>query len=489
MQHRQEQRGSWSRLRAIALIAVSVVFLGAGCVRDAIPQEVAARLRPVNLVWWGVNETSDDVRPLIDAYRQIHPHVQITYRKLRLDEYETALLDALSEGDFAGPDIISIPATWTRRYQSKLLPAPSVVTMPFVTLTGTVRKEQVGELRATTTPNPQTLRDLFLDVVVSDVVLPREGGDAVYGLPLYVDTLVLYANRDLLNAGGIPVPAKTWAELQQQVPRLTRVAADGAILQSGVALGTMGNVPRSFDILSLLMMQNGTQMIARGVPSFHLLPAGITGRTSLPAADALAYYADFANPNKLVYSWNDDQPDALEAFLQGKVAYFFGYSYHRPIIRSRAPQLNLSVSAVPHIAAAVDPQTGSVIGSDVVPGGQGAAITYADFWLQAVSERTSAPNETWDFLTYITTQPQVTRRFLEQAKRPTALRSLVGEQQQDVDLKVFANQLLTARTWYHGKNAEGAEQAFVQLVRDAYSDTIEINRALQLAAQKIQQTL
>lgn len=476
-------------MRAVALSLVLLVGVGAGCTRGSMPREVVARLQPVQLVWWGVNETSEDVQPLIEAYKQLHPHVTITYRKLRLEEYETALLDALSEGDFKGPDILTVPATWTRRYQSKLLPAPKTVTMPFVRLTGTVRKEQVGELRTTATPDPRGLRDMFLDVVVADAVLSDGTRDAVYGLPLYVDTLVLYANRDLLNAGGIPEPAKTWAELQQQVPRLTRRDASGAIVQAGAALGTTANIPRAFDVLSLLMMQNGTQMTAGGAPSFHQLPTGLTGRASLPAMDALTFYADFANPGKLVSTWDEAQPDALDAFMRGKLAYFFGYSYHRQIIAARAPQLNLVVAQAPHIAAAVDPQTGLVIGSDVVPGGQGAPITYADFWLQTVSERTRYPNETWDFVTYATTQPQVVQRFLDRAKRPTALRRLVAVQQEDSAMRVFAHQLLTAQTWYHGKNAAGAEQAFAQLMRDAREGTIDLRRALQLAAQKVQQTL
>jgi ABC-type glycerol-3-phosphate transport system substrate-binding protein len=400
-----------------------------------------------------------------------------------------ALLDALSEKDFIGPDIIALPATWTRRYQSKLQPAPATVTMPFVEIKGTVKKEQVGELRTIRLPTPPELPNVFLDAVAGDAVLTApDGRDAIYGFPLHVDTLVLYANRALLNAAGIPEPAITWSELQQHVTRLTRVGADGALLQSGIALGTAANVQRSFDILSLLMMQNGAQMTSRGTPSFHQLPAGLTGRTSPPGADAVRFYTDFADPTKPAYAWNAEQPDSLEAFLQGRVAYFFGYSYHRPIIAARAPRLNLSLPGLPHLAAAVAPTTGTVVGSDVIEGTQAVAINYANLWLQTISERTKYPNETWDLVNFMATKTPVVKQVLAASQRPTALRSLVAEQLQDPQLKVFAAQLLTARTWYRGVQPEAAETAFHELMDDVLGGA-DPNQALQLTAEKVNQTL
>lgn len=482
--------------RALVLVLVLVFSTGAGC-GNGVPPEVAERLKPVQLVWWGVQDTGEDVQPLIDAYHSRFPHVNITYRKLRLEEYERALIDAIAEGTFEGPDIFALPSSWVRQYQSKLLPAPLTVAMPYQETRGSVKKEVYVELRDDRTPPVQTLANTFLDVVRPDAVLwtpnTKEvpSREAIYGLPLAVDTLVLYANRDLLNAVGIPEPAKTWTELQQHIPRLTKLDAAGNPAQSGVALGTARNVQRSFDILSLLMMQNGAQMAAaNGAPAFHTLPPALAGqRSSVPAADALLYYTDFANPDKLVYTWSDTQPDSLEAFLQGRVAYFFGYSYHLPIITARAPRINLSVTGVPHIAAAVDPESGLLLGSDIIEGSQAVAINAANFWMLVASERTRYPNEVWSFITHVTTKPAVVEPYLVAAQRPTALRALVAKQLQDPTLRVFAHQLLTARTWYRGKNIVGAEAAFAQLMADALAGKVPVPNLLELTAQKIAQTL
>jgi ABC-type glycerol-3-phosphate transport system substrate-binding protein len=470
--------------------------LGAGC-KKGIPKNVAARLKPVQLEWWGVNETEEEVQPILDEYRKVNPHISITYRRFRFDEYERRLLNALAEGDFKGPDIFALPSSWARKYRSKLLPAPRTVTMPFKELRGSVKKELYAELRTTRLPAPQELGNLFLDAVVDDAVFetePQEGKPqelAVFGMPLSVDTLVTYANRDLLNAAGIPEPAKTWTELQAHIPRLTKLDAQGKLAQSGAAIGTSRNVQRSFDLLSLLMMQNGAVMASEwGEARFHQIPSSLSGsRQTAPGLDALLYYTAFANPTKLVFTWNNEQPDSLEAFLQGRTAYFFGYSYHLPIIKARAPRINLSVTGIPHIAAALDPSTGTVVGSDIIEGTQAIAINYANLWLEVVSERTKYPNETWALVHFMATKTPVVKQVLTAASKPTALRNLVAEQLQDPQLKVFAAQLLTSRTWYRGRNPEAAEQAFHELIDTVITGQIDVGRALQLTAEKVNQTL
>jgi len=47
---------------------------------------------------------------------------------------------------------------------------------------------------------------------------------------------------------------------------------------------------------------------------------------------------------------------------------------------------------------------------------------------------------------------------------------------------------LTSENWYHGKDTTVAEQAFIELVTSVHQG-IEVQKAIELAAQKVQQTL
>ncbi len=110
--------------------------------------------------------------------------------------------------------------------------------------------------------------------------------ERVFGLPLGVDTLAVFYNRDLLNAAGIATPPATWTQFQEAVVKLTRVSAGDVIAQSGAALGTSRNVERAFDILSLLMLQNGTEMTdVRGFANFAMESADRT----IPGAKAVEF--------------------------------------------------------------------------------------------------------------------------------------------------------------------------------------------------------
>jgi len=56
------------------------------------------------------------------------------------------------------------------------------------------------------------------------------------------------------------------------------------------------------------------------------------------------------------------------------------------------------------------------------------------------------------------TKKENAKIYLEKTKRPTALLKLIEEQKKDPEIKVFAEQILSAKSWYHGTNPESAEK-------------------------------
>ncbi len=458
-------------LRSLAPLFILVLLAGFGL--KACNRPPAEATKPIALTWWGVFEQEEYVRPLINAFQQKHANISITFRKFRFEEYEDELLNALAED--RGPDIFSIHHTWVGRYVPKISPMPSTITLPIQVQQGTIKKEIVTQLQTERGVTPLDLRTRFLDVVAEDVVRmvaekPEQPPvERVFGLPLSMDTMVLYANRDLLNAARIPEPAHTWDQLQQHVRTLTRVTGD-RIMQAGAGIGTSANVPRATDLLTLLMMQNGAVMANdRGVATFDQIPENTLGRDRAPGLEALEFYTDFANPAKEVYTWNADLPDAFEMFVQGRLAYFFGYAYHLPTIRARAPKIRLTIAPVPQIDG--NPE-----------------VHIANYWVQSVSKRSKRPEAAWGFVQFMTNIERA-RSYTAASKQPPALRALVGEFLDDPDLAAFMGELLTTKSWYKGVNAAAMEKILRELIDAGNRREVELDRAIEFAANQVDQTL
>ncbi|MFH1193695.1 MAG: extracellular solute-binding protein [bacterium] len=459
-------------MKKILVLSILTVLTLSGALCKTVSKDITEATKPVQLVYWRVFDDSDAFTDLIAEYNKIHPNVNITYRKLRYEEFEPMLVNALAED--RGPDIFSIQSTWMRGYQPKLLSLPDNITLPYRTVQGTIKKDVVWEMQTKKSLSLRDLKNQFVDQVTEDAVLPEttDKGTAnkIFGLPLSVDTLVLYYNKELLNAANIPEPAKDWQTLQEHVKKLTKQNTAGDIITAGIAMGAAANVDRSIDILSVLMMQNGTKMTAdNGAASFNIIPPGLEGRTTPPGIEALTFYTDFASPQKEVYSWNETIPNSIDAFVQGKAAYMLNYAYNLPTIRARAPKLNFGVAKLPQIAGS-------------------AEINFANYWMEVVSKKTTHPNEAWDFIQFITNAQNV-EKYLNKTEKPTALRSLIQKQSENIDLYPFVSQLLTAKSWYKGKNATAMETAIKQMITDVIKGTYTIPEAINLAVQKVNQTL
>ncbi|MFC1612564.1 ABC transporter substrate-binding protein [Patescibacteria group bacterium] len=450
-------------MKKTLIISILALLALSGAVCKALPKEVAERTKPVQLTYWRVFDDSDAFNQAIIEYNKIHPNVNVSYRKLRFDEFEQKLLDALAED--RGPDIFSIHNTWMLGYQSKLLPLPETLTLPYRTVKGSIRKEVTWTLNTKRATTLRQLESKFVDQVSEDVVIDEQ----IYGLPLSMDTLALYYNKELLNAAGIPEPASDWQTFQEHIKKLTRQDSEGDIVIAGAALGSANNVERSSDILSILMMQNGTKMMDRGRASFDITPVELEGREIPPGMEALIFYTDFASPQKEVYTWNETLPNSLDAFIQGKAAYFFGYSYHLPVINARAPKMLFGIAKLPQIQGNKE-------------------INFANYWTEVVSKKTTHPDEAWDFVQFITDTENVAK-YLEKTKKPTALRGLIQKQSEDIDLFAFVAQVLTAESWYKGKNASATETALREIITDVLQGTRTLEEALKFGVSKVNQTL
>jgi multiple sugar transport system substrate-binding protein len=455
-----------NKIIAISLLLFFVLTSGFGC--KGVDKQVQEAMQPVTLEYWRVFDGPDTFQEIIENYNKVHPFITIKYKKLRYEEYEKELLNALAED--RGPDMFSIHNTWMKKYENKIEALPEQITMAYPVEKGTIKKEVVPELRTERTITPTQLKNIFVDVVSHDVVFKD---NKIYGLPLYVDTLALYYNRDLLNNAGIATIPKYWnSEFQQNVKKLTKHDNRYGIIQSGVSLGGSNNIDRYSDILSLLMMQNGAIMLNdSNQVTFNSIPPSFKNDEYNPGLEALRFYTDFANPTKEVYSWNEELNSSMEMFISGNLAFTFNYSYSLQDIENRAPKLNFAVAKMPQIE------------------GNPMDINFANYWVEVVSKKSEHIQEAWNFINFATSQDQVIN-YLNNTNKPTAIRSLISEQElENPELSIFANQTLTARSWYQGKNPQAMEDIMGDMIDSVVKDQAPLREAINLAASKVQQTI
>ncbi len=411
----------------LTLLLGSVSLLGAGCVRLAPGQGA-------HLVVWGAFDDAETMEPLLQEFSKSQRRARTTaeYKKVPLAQYEEVLRTALADG--RGPDVFLLHSSWFPRWTGSILPAPP----------------ELVPLRA--------VQEEFVDAVAHDLVLDGR----VLGLPLFVDSLALYYNKDIFNAAGIALPPKTWTDVHAIVKRTTKFhpVEPGQIEQHGIALGTGRNVNRAPDVLSVLMLQNGTPMVnEKGEIAFG---------NSEGALQALRFLTDFANPSKDTYTWTLSSDYSIDAFAEGEAAMMVNYSYHLPTIRLKNPRL--------HFAVAPLPQTEGTAPQE--------ALTYAGYWAFAVNRQTPNAQNAWEFIRFLTSR-DAARAYLTRSGYPPARNDLVDAFKTDPRVGVFAEQSLIARTWRQADNRV-VDRVFAEILDDVVAGRDTVEGALRRAAGQIQ---
>lgn len=457
------------RLIIIGALIVVPVFAVVLVVSGLLKKPVA-NVQPVTLTYWTVQDEPAWFADAIKSYRVSHPYVKIEVVRQRPDNYADALVQAWARDQ--GPDIFSISNNRLGEYQDLIKPLPAqLTTYVYKTQQLLFQKRQVASAQTTTSLTAARLANDFADVVSQDVV--RNG--QIYGLPLSLDTLAVYYNRDLLNRANIPTPAATWRELVEQAPKLTLLDSQGRIIQSAIAIGLADNVAHATDILSLLMLQNGTPMTDTGGRTVQFQQGNADYQ---PGARALEFYADFSDPVKEVYSWDDTMSDSIDAFVNGRVAYLIGALADRPQIEGSSETLRYGTAPIFHLNEDGTDTDGRT--------NQQAKINLASYWVETVAQRSAHPDEAWDFLQYLS-RAGVVESYLEKSGRISALRKVLAKPVA-ADLEVFAGQVLTATSWYHGEDAAAMESALADAITGVATKTQTAAQAVTQAAKQIQLT-
>jgi ABC-type glycerol-3-phosphate transport system substrate-binding protein len=174
-------------------VSGAVIILGALVFLGIIPGlQTPGEGKPVPLTVWGPIDSEDTVTRAAQGL-----NYQIAYERIDPAKYESTLVNALASGE--GPDVFMVHSSWLPKHFAKLLPAPAAA------ITGAA------------------FDSLYPTVATQDFA--PDG--IVYALPLYIDTLTLFYNKDLFDSAGIAVPPKTWVDFETLVPKLRGLDATG----------------------------------------------------------------------------------------------------------------------------------------------------------------------------------------------------------------------------------------------------------------------
>lgn len=453
----------------IIVVFISTIILS-GC---GAPKEVSYS---VTLEMWGTVDSSDAFSKIIAEYKKLNPNVKdIKYRKITQETYKSDLIDALAAGQ--GPDIFVIQNSWLPSFESKLEPAPEKLV------------------------SVASVKEDFLDIVSEDFVFNGK----VYALPLSVDSLAIYYNKDIFNTAGILSPPATWEEFNKDVEILTKIDDTGKITQAGASIGTANNINRATDLLGIIMLQNGVNMVderkERSIMSNSMPDA--QGKVGNPGELALSYYTQFADVNSSLYTWNNEMHYSIDAFSEGNLAMMFNYSWHVETIKSKNSKLNFEIAPLPQISSTRPLNYANYSGFGV---SKNKIVSIEG--LDQVSANNARIFESWQFLKFLTmnnggkmsicnafsktcTTSSISdpaKSYIEQTRKPAARKDLIEVQKNDPVLGSFVRGNIIAKSWYQ-KNPPEVEKIMTDMINYIVSGGMEVREALSLSTNRITESM
>lgn len=429
----------------------------------------------VTLYWWrpSTDAPIETLNEIKSQFESEHSNIKIEIATKDIRTYTEEAKNALSAHATVEnvPDILSLPAEDLPAWITALTPASD-----------TLFESDLSAKKKTGKTSDQYVADLFEPAVVKSVTFNSSGSAKIYGLPMAMDTLALYLNKDILEKAAenlrttsknnltaeelkakktkITTAPKTWQELADIIPYI-KVSDGDNISQAAIALGTAENVERSYDILQAIMMQNKTKLTSDDLNSATFNQVGSTSVGQvIPGEEALKFYLRFSNPSDPLYTWNNTISDSsLNAFANSQTAMLIHYASAYSVIVNKAPSIksSIDVAALPQI---VDP---------TIPTNSSLLKTTARMMVETAPNAKADParqQAAWTFIKYITSKSGASP-YLSAMKLPSALKDQAGK----AKFEAFANQKTYADVWYKGTLPNEVDGVFISMIARARTGT------------------
>jgi len=377
-----------------------------------------------------------------EDFKQANEKINVSLKKIPDEIYEREILEALAANN--APEVWFLPHELIFKHENKILP------IPFSRIT------------------ERTFRDTFLEA--ADIYL--ESGDEksagyIIGLPISVDPLVLYWNKDLFAGAGIPQPPKTWDEFLNSSQKLVRTDASGNLSQSGAALGEFKNIRHAKSIISLLILQTGNPIVEKDGKK-AVLNEKFNAPLN-PTASALRFFNEFSDPQKASYSWNASLAEAQNAFISQKLGMYFGFASEYEKILRQNPHLNFDVAEAPQI------NSGSV------------KATYGRMNALVFSKKAADSQAAWKLATYLISY-DVQKKIQDEIGQPSVRRDVLTQPGSQIQSAAFIGSAVKSRLWLD-PNAEKTSEIFKNAAESMKTGKINSEETVQKAKNQLQMLL
>ncbi len=388
------------------------------------------------VVMWG-SFSNSFVSPFISEFNEQNKNSVLSYVGFTEEQFDEELLEAFARGQ--APDLILLPHTLISRYRDKVI----------------VLSEEVLPVRS--------FKDLYSQG--AEIFRLTEG---TVGLPIAVDPLVMYYNRDIIESAGIINPPIFWNEdFLSFVQQTTSIESSNGldIERSGAPLGETSNINHADYIFSALAMQLGSPVTVQTEAGFQAVLNQPSLVTNAPGASALEYFTNFSNPSNDVYSWNKEMPEARDAFALGQSAVYFGLASELLEIQRKNPNLNFDVTKLPQIKEL------------------NKSLTYGNFYALAVPK--TSQNTAGAFsISGALTNGTYTSAFVEALGLQPLRRDLLAVTPSDGYRKIFFDSAIISRAWIN-PNPKVVSTIVSEMVSAVTSGRLAPERAVSEAEQKI----
>ncbi len=293
----------------------------------------------------------------------------------------------------------------------------------------------------------------------------------VSAIPVGIDPVMMFFNREILAQSGYSTPPMTWNDIYLMAPDIIKIEKGQLIRQELLPFGQYKNVNNAWAIISTLFMQSrvpiarADQTLKKVVNLANSDIAGIDGA----GQKVVEFYTQFSDPKSQFYTWNRSMLDSKKEFLEGRLAFLPSFASETKDIRDRNPNLNFAVAQIPQLNTDAKYQA-----------------TFGNVYVASMLKKSMNPTAA-NVVLFEMAGPDFQKSFSQNLMMAPALNALLMLPPETTYLPVVYRSALIAKTWYNDDMVK-TDQAFSQMVESVISGKQNVQQAIYQAERILNNT-